>query len=167
VSAFERCVELVLQLEGEYSDHRDDAGGLTRWGISQRAYPKLDLSTLTRSGAIALYRKDYWRRILGDDLPPALALVLFDWAVHSGVSAAVTRLQRIVGAEPDGRLGKRTLAAALRYEPRKLVLELLRQRGRELCELSEKPGQGVFRVGWMARLATVALECGRELREGA
>jgi lysozyme family protein len=161
--SFEQAVELVLQLEGEFSDHSDDRGGATRFGLSSKAHPDLNLDALTREKAIGIYRARYWAKILGDDLPPALALVLFDWAVHSGVSAAVSRLQRLVGAAPDGKLGKRTLAAALRYEPRKLVLELLRQRGRELCELSEKPGQGVFRVGWVARLATVALACGREL----
>lgn len=163
MTAFEKAVELILELEGQWSDHPEDNGDLTRWGISQRAYPSLDLGKLTRAGAIALYKRDYWRPILGDELPPALALVLFDWAVHAGRSAAVSRLQRLVGATQDGILGKRTLAAALRFEPSTLVLRLLEQRGRELMELSEKPGQGVFRTGWCARLARVAMEAGREL----
>jgi lysozyme family protein len=164
MSAFDRAVELVLSLEGVSSDHPNDHGSATRWGISQRAYPTLDLDKLTRAGAITIYRKDYWNRILGDDLPPALALVLFDWSVHAGVSAAVTRLQRLVGATQDGKLGRRTLAAALRFEPATLVLALLHQRSRELVELAEKPGQGVFKVGWMARLATVAMTAGQELQ---
>jgi lysozyme family protein len=163
VTAFDRSVELILALEGEFSRHPQDGGGLTRWGISQRAYPQLDLDALTRAGAIAIYRRDYWARVLGDDLPPALALVLFDWAVHAGVGTAVQRLQRLVGATQDGKLGRRTLAAALRFEPATLVLALLHQRGRELVELAEKPGQVVFAVGWIARLATVSLEAGREL----
>jgi len=165
VSSFDRAVELTLSLEGEFSDHPNDQGGATRWGLSSKAHPDLDLDTLTREKAIAIYRARYWRKILGDDLPPALALVLFDWAVHGGVSTAVSRLQRLVGAEEDGKLGKRTLAAALRWQPRTLVHQLLERRVRDLVELSEKPGQRVFLLGWMSRVAQIALAAGGELGE--
>lgn len=161
--SFERAVGLVLELEGADSNHPNDNGQLTRWGLSQRAHPTLDFDSLTREKAIAIYKREYWAKILGDELPAALALVLFDWAVHAGRGTAVQRLQRLVGATQDGILGKRTLAAALRFEPRALVLELLRLRSRELVELAEKPGQGVFAVGWQARIARVALEAGRLL----
>jgi lysozyme family protein len=161
--SFDSAVALVLELEGAVSDHPEDRGGLTKFGLSQRAHPDLDVLSLTREQAIVVYKKRYWNRVLGDDLPPALALVLFDWSVHAGVGTAVQRLQRLVGATQDGKLGRRTLAAALRFEPATLVLALLHQRGRELVELAEKPGQVVFAVGWIARLATVSLEAGREL----
>ena len=57
---FARAIERVLEHEGGDADDPRDPGGKTRWGISQRAYPFLDLSTLTREAAIALYRRDAW-----------------------------------------------------------------------------------------------------------
>ena len=37
--------------EGEYSNDPNDPGGETKWGISKRAYPNLDIKNLTRDGA--------------------------------------------------------------------------------------------------------------------
>lgn len=161
MSRFERAVALILEIEGEWSDHPDDTGLRTRWGISSRAYPDLDLSTLTRKQAIAIYRRDYWAKARCEKLPAPLGLAIFDAAVHSGPVAAVRSLQRVLGVRVDGALGPLTIAAVEAREP--IVLRLvLEQRARDLIELSERPGQGVFRLGWMRRLVRVALECGRE-----
>ena len=77
---FARAIERVLDHEGGDADDPRDPGGKTRWGISQRAYPFLDLSTLTREGAIALYRRDAWTPIRGDALPEAIAFQVLDAA---------------------------------------------------------------------------------------
>lgn len=37
-----------------------DAGGATKYGISQNAYPSLDISTITASTAKEITFKDYW-----------------------------------------------------------------------------------------------------------
>ena len=98
---FARAIERVLEHEGGFVDNPDDPGGKTRWGISQRAYPFLDLSTLTREGAIALYRRDAWTPIRGDALPgPNVASVssnrsstmrsaIVRWALASSSFASV------------------------------------------------------------------------------
>jgi lysozyme family protein len=58
-------VAVAYLIENETGGRADgglttDQGGLTKWGISQKAYPDLDIKNLTRENAVALYRKDYW-----------------------------------------------------------------------------------------------------------
>jgi len=98
---FDRCVRAVLSEEGGLSDHPQDPGGLTKYGISRRAYPDLDIRRLTMDDAIDLYRRDYWNPVHGTDLPASLALLVFDSAVNQGVGTAVRLLQKAVGVKED------------------------------------------------------------------
>lgn len=66
----------------------DDPGGLTKWGISQRAYPALDIRNLTQQEAEAIYYRDYWRPCGAQALEWPLSLIHFDAAVNSGLSRA-------------------------------------------------------------------------------
>jgi hypothetical protein len=102
---FARAIERVLIHEGGDADDPRDVGGRTRWGISQRTYPTLDITKLTRAEAIALYRRDFWLPLQGDALPPALAFQALDAAVNHGVGRTVRWLQRLVGVRVDGQLG--------------------------------------------------------------
>lgn len=83
---FNYCVEQILKHEGGYVNDPRDPGGETNFGISKRAYPNLDIKSLTKEVAIEIYRRDYWNRI--DKTFPELNLLVFDAAVNQGVSAA-------------------------------------------------------------------------------
>ena len=86
---FETAVNLTLEKEGILSDHKDDAGGLTKYGISQAAYPGLDIASLTKADAIAIYKRDYWDKAQCEEIPYPLDIMLFDTAVNHGVTKAV------------------------------------------------------------------------------
>ena len=109
---FSRCMEHVFAFEGGLVNNKDDPGGLTNMGISQRSYPKEDIRNMTKARAAAIYRRDYWDAVRGDDLPAGLDLVAFDAAVNSGVSRGAKWLQTALGAEADGKIGPVTLARA-------------------------------------------------------
>ena len=47
MSDFDKAFELVIGHEGGLVDHPADPGGLTKYGISKRAYPNLDIRNLT------------------------------------------------------------------------------------------------------------------------
>lgn len=66
----------------------EDPGGETKYGISKRAYPRLDIKNLTLEDASAIYKRDYWNAAGCDDLDDSLALVVFDTAVNCGVGRA-------------------------------------------------------------------------------
>ena len=109
---FDKCLAEVLRHEGGYVNHRKDPGGETNMGISKRSYPKEDIRGMTRERAAAIYRRDFWNRVRGDDLPDGLDMVAFDAAVNSGPSRGAKWLQQGVGVTADGKIGPATIAAA-------------------------------------------------------
>ena len=60
--AFERAVTRLLGDEGGYVDNPADPGGETKFGITKREYPQVDIAALTRAEAIAIYYCDWWQR---------------------------------------------------------------------------------------------------------
>ena len=57
---FERAFSYVLQNEGVYVNDLDDIGGETKYGISKRSYPNLDIKNLTLEEAQKIYFCNYW-----------------------------------------------------------------------------------------------------------
>lgn len=110
--SFETVVHMVLEHEGGYVNHPSDPGGETKYGISKRAYPDVNIAELTKDDAADLYKRDYWDRIKGDDLPVGVACVVMDYAVNSGISRASKALQSVCGiANGDGIIGPASLNA--------------------------------------------------------
>jgi hypothetical protein len=85
VNTFNQAVAFSLKWEGDYSFDKDDPGGETKYGISKRAYPDVDIKSLTKLEAERLYKKDYWDKAGCDSMEPKLAIAVFDSAVNCGV----------------------------------------------------------------------------------
>jgi hypothetical protein len=85
-SSFDKAVRFVLRAEGGLVEHPADPGGLTKYGISKRTYPTLDIANLTEAEAIDIYYRDYWTAVGCDDLRYPLDIIVFDSAVNCGVS---------------------------------------------------------------------------------
>ena len=153
---FDKAMEFTLRWEGGLSDHSSDPGGLTNFGIAQRSHPDVDIRNLTEEGAKEIYREDYWDKIHGDDLAPAVALAVMDYAVNSGTSRSAKTLQKVVGAGQDGAIGPNTLkkvAAAVERDGEHAVAQaIVMERVGFLCRLvKNKPVMIVFLHGWMKR----------------
>ena len=157
---FARAIERVLAHEGGDADDPRDPGGRTRWGISQRTYPLLDISTLTREQAIALYRRDAWTPIRGDALPEAVAFQVLDAAVNHGVLRAVGWLQQVLGVHVDGVVGPLTRAAAADADPVALILAYNAARLDFYVRLRTFPA---FGRGWTRRIAANLRSAARDL----
>jgi lysozyme family protein len=126
-------------------DDSDDPGGVTRWGISQRAYPHEDIAHLTEARAQMFARRDYWEPCRCDDLPDALALIVADAAFNQGPGAAIDMLQTALGVKVDHVIGPVTIAAAFRGGM--VINEMFAQR-----LLRYANGQGKYRRGWFLRI---------------
>ncbi len=98
---FEEALAFVLAHEGGYSCDPRDPGGETKYGISRRSYPGLDIANLSREQAASIYRRDYWDALGLSRLPMELALPIFDAAVNAGREPAVRWLQEAL----NGALG--------------------------------------------------------------
>lgn len=152
---FEAAFLRLLRHEGFHSNDPRDAGGETKYGISKRAYPHIDIATLTLGAAKDIYRLDYWHKIRADELPDAIRFDMFDLAVNSGVGAAVRLLQRAAGVAVDGVLGPVTTAAVAAAEPHRLRARLLGHRLQLMTDLST---WAVFSRGWARRIASNLIE---------
>jgi len=84
MSFFEAAFTLVVGIEAGLVSDPADPGGLTKYGISKRAYPDLDIANLTLEDAKAIYQRDYWDRCGCDSHGWERALCLFDCAVNQG-----------------------------------------------------------------------------------
>lgn len=89
---FDKFFEIVVGLEGGYVNDPKDPGGETKYGVSKRAYPNLDIKNLTLEGAKAIYKRDYFDKVPHlQDID--LHLTVFDTAINSGVSVAASILR--------------------------------------------------------------------------
>lgn len=71
--------------DGGYTNDPVDPGGETRWGISKKAYPDIDIKSLTKEEAMLIYERDYWLKIGADKMDKRMAITCFDSAVNCGV----------------------------------------------------------------------------------
>ena len=154
---FDVAINRLLGNEGGYVNNPNDPGGETKWGISKRAYPNLDIAALTRDDAISIYRRDFWEPIDGDALPPGVGFQMLDFAVNSGIPTAIRALQRSVGVADDGHFGPVSVAALKGADPADTIMRFLAERLLFMAGLSTWTD---FGRGWARRIAA-------DLRYGA
>ncbi len=155
--SFERALKFVLSQEGGYSDNAKDPGGATNLGITQATLSKWrghkvarnEVQTLGVKEASTIYRRNYWQACKCDQLPPALAFLMFDAAVNQGVSRAIKILQKSIDTKVDGIIGPQTLDAVKKRDPKRLIIEFAARRMRHYGVLSIF---SVFGLGWSRRL---------------
>lgn len=107
---FEKAFEIIVGLEGGYVNDPNDPGKETKFGISKRSYPDLDIKNLTLDRAREIYLQDYWKKAGCDALPFQYGCLVFDCAVNQGVSVAKDLWAKAKG-EPAYFMAER----ALRY----------------------------------------------------
>lgn len=149
---------LIDEIEGGYSDRASDRGGETKYGISKRQYPELDIANLTKADAIAIYYRDYWLAYRCDELPPAFACVLFDAVVNHRPKPAVRFLQMALRITADGYIGPQTIATAKQAASsiesiRRFLSWCLAYRTDYFHDIAvDDPSQEVNVLGWFRRL---------------
>ena len=117
LTEFDEIIGVVLKHEGGYVNDPKDPGGETKYGVSKRAYPDVDIKGLTREEAKELYKRDYWDRAKVDTVPKDLKHIYFDMTVNMGRGRAVKILQEASNGknktkiDVDGGLGPATRRA--------------------------------------------------------
>jgi len=160
--AFERAIARLLGDEGGYADNPADPGGETKFGITRREYPQLDIAALTRADAVAIYYRDWWQRYRYGELPGPIAAKVFDLAVNIGPGHAVRCLQRALRAcgrrvVEDGALGNATIAAVVAANQLAMIAALRAEAAgyyRALAALERgrrAGGDREFLNGWLNR----------------
>lgn len=153
---FDEAFERVIGHEGGYVNDPADRGGETKFGISRRAYPQINIAALTLADAKTIYRRDYWDLCACAAMPRELALAVFDLAVNAGRYVAVKDLQLALGVDNDGVLGPRTLAAIQACADPLRAAVFVHAAGLE--RRTNAPTWPVHGRGWARRVARNLLE---------
>ena len=151
---FDQAFTLLLGHEGKYSNHKDDPGGATCWGVTERVARAAgydgEMEDMPVEFAKSVYARDYWSACDCDSFAPEVRFHLFDAAVNSGTKQAIKWLQRALNVEDDGVVGKITLMAGKNANG---AVTAMRMTGYRLQFMSSLSTWGSFGRGWANRLA--------------
>lgn len=149
-----RIIERTLVHEGGYVFDPNDKGGETKFGISKRAYPDVDIKNLTKDDAVCIYKRDYYDSMHLDLVTSArVRFKLFDIGVNCGPRTAIRLLQRGLDILPDdGVLGPKTAALVNVMEESNVLEEIVDELKAHYGNIIRKdPSQKRYFRGWMAR----------------
>ena len=117
MSKFDISFKHLMKHEGGYVNDPKDPGGETKYGISKRSYPKVDIKNLTIDDAKDIYYNDYWLGNKVNTIVESLQSIYFDMSVNMGRRRAVKILQAAANnknsnkIDVDGGLGPMTRKA--------------------------------------------------------
>lgn len=156
MASFNTAVVKLLAIEGGAKVVNDpaDRGGVTKYGISSRAYPNEDVANLTEARARFLYRRDYWDRIHGDDITSQLmAESIFDTCTNMGVRTGSRLAQVAAGITPaDGIIGSQSLGKLNAMMDRTFIAMYTIAKIARYADIANKnPTQRKFLRGWLNR----------------
>ena len=166
-----KVIDFILKWEGGYTDHPNDPGGATNMGVTigtlkglglqydkdgDKKITKNDVKLLTVNDATAIMKSHYWDKIKADQInSQAVANILLDWFWMSGVNAT-KGIQRLVGVNPDGKIGPASLKAineTIAKNEKKFVEQLYDVRAQYYTNIiARNPKLESFRKGWINRL---------------
>lgn len=155
---FERLIGMILNHEGGYVNDPVDPGGETKYGISKRTYPYLDIKNLTVDQAKDIYYRDWWKPLRCPEIKhDRIAQKHLDTSINVGPRNGVRILQRALcdvgeAVVVDGIIGPKTLAATNRTDPDKLLATMRYQQAQFYKRIiNRNPELARFERGWMNR----------------
>ena len=147
---FDRAFDRLISHEGGYVNNPKDPGGETKFGISKRSYPDVDIKNLRVEDAKFIYQRDFWD-VLSDKIDPAVKFQAFDFAVNSGIQTAIRKLQKAVGVADDGHWGSASVNAVASKNVNDVLMLFIAERLDFWTSLSTWQE---FGKGWARRAAT-------------
>lgn len=173
---FNAYIPLLLQVEGGYQAHPNDAGNYnslgqlvgTNQGISARFYEDIigrpptvaDIKSITKSEAEQIYRQYFWNALNANQINnQAVANTIVDHHVNAGTGARLAQqvLNNHFGKNLaiDNKIGTQTLAALNSVNPNAFVNVYNDARADYYRSLSNSDS---FLQGWLHRLKSFAAD---------
>ncbi len=160
------AINKVLQHEGGFVNDPKDSGGATNFGITKKVYEAFkrravsidEVKSMPRTDAVAIYKAEYWDKILGDQISSyKVAFAIFDQAVNRGVSAAVKSAQRVLGVQETGVMGPVTLKKINETSEGTFLARFLADAEKFYRDLvASRPKDQKFLNGWLKRVQSIA-----------
>lgn len=197
-NVFEAAQAFVARWEGGLVDHPNDPGGITNRGVSLRWLRSIgcdidgdgdidadDIRAVTPEISAQLFHAHFWAAPRLHELPPLVAVAVYDGAVNQGAPRTVRQLQIACnrsGGMPlamDGQIGPNTIRRVVslcREGSLNLAIAAIAEREAFYHELAARPprtldtGQVVdyraFLAGWLNRTGALEGWCTQLAREG-
>jgi lysozyme family protein len=158
----EKVINNTIQIEGGFSNHQDDKGGATKFGITLGLYQKLvnknatirDIQALSANEARQFYKTYFFYKYNLQELPEPIWDIVFDMCVNHGPSNAfsITQLALVkIGQNPaiTGQFDTATKDAISKVDVQALRTSLIAQRASFYAAIiRHKPSQKIFANGW-------------------
>lgn len=159
MASFEPAFDFMIQNEVSGDRvylHDPDTGERAKYGISNFAYPDLDIEALTLQEAKALYRRDYWDKNRLDEIHnQKVANAVLDMVVHHGRGIAVVQAAiNLTGASipVDNAMGPITLTALNAIEPKRMLDALVKARQSYMrTVMQNQPVTRKYAGNWLSR----------------
>ncbi len=155
---FDKAFKFLITNEGGFSNHINDKGGLTKFGITQMSYPNIDLEKLELNDAKEIYFQDFWDPLKLEKIEnDVVASKMLDIAVNVGNHQATVILQRALRAvghhvKEDGLIGNETISAVNIAEYREIIVALKSETAAYYRLITQANiSQKVFLTGWLNR----------------
>lgn len=157
-------IDVILKNEGGYTNHPNDRGGPTNYGVIQSEYSRYlgrpatidDVKKMPIAHARDIFKKKYYFAPKINLLPEDLQPVVTDACVLYGPKRAIIFLQNVLGTNPDGVLGPATAKAADEFITVHGIVDIVNyyvEQRIEFCNriVARNPSQKVFIKGWTRR----------------
>tara|TARA_R100000687_G_scaffold82025_1_gene80292 strand:- start:186 stop:695 length:510 start_codon:yes stop_codon:yes gene_type:complete len=158
-------IKRIIEREGGFSDHPNDAGGATRYGITEKTARRHgyegDMADLPYDLAVSIYSGEFWDTVNASKLPANVREQVVDFCVVAGPFQAGRALQRAVNAfsrgtklalKEDGIVGSKTAAAAKEADPDALPVALRSFISQYFIALARtRPTNRAFLDGWLSK----------------
>ena len=151
-------VDRIIAREGgaKITNDPNDPGGLTKYGISQRSHPNLDIANLTYEQAKDIYIQEYFMKPNLQLLPTMLQEPVMDCCVHSGPQTAIKLLQKILAVAQDGIIGPNTLKVLSGQNLQTVYTSYQRERILFLArQVVNDPTKLKYLLGWLSRVLNI------------
>lgn len=176
-ASFDAFWPLLLEEEGGFDDDPRDPGNWTggqvnvgrlvgtKYGIDAASHwRECDIPSLTPLQAKAIYLRSYANPVRFDDLPAGVDVMVVDTAINQGPHKASIWLQEAVGANPDGAIGPKTIAAARVADPVATIAAIADRREAHYRSLSTFV---TFGRGWLNRINMITALADKLAKQGA
>jgi type VI secretion system secreted protein VgrG len=178
---FQKALGFLLQEEGGFNNVSGDSGGATNHGISLRLLQSianlngtgefnlddldhdgdidiLDIKAMTPENTGRIFKKYFWDKFPMAEIPAQIAYALFDVAINSGHKTAAILLQRAIGIQSDGIIGKQTLymLKLIDTQTSAIANRMISLRRRQYNNyVKNNPALAKFLTGWLNRMDKV------------
>ena len=157
-------IDDIIKREGGYTDHPDDKGGPTKYGITLNtlkeykgtSITKDDVILLSREEAKEIYKALYIIKPHFDKIPdPRVRAIVIDAGVNHGIGKATRLLQRALAVTDDGVLGSETEEQLAKMDSTNLFRRFFVERLLLYHNIVIiNPSQNTFLRGWFNRMST-------------